>query len=218
MAKKSRNKTKKKSKGRQVTVVEETTIVVEVAEEVEASAEDAEEAEVSEPSTEESPVEASEEKSEDSGFSVGAARKQLKKAEKLLEEGNNRDARTLLVELVERGAPLEERENAQELLRQIELDVSTLLVGAVAMLVLVLIPTVGLVKALWALPLLFPILLPLVPGVVGMLSFWVIPFLLPMSTTWHVKFFVPVAGFLLTLILLFIQRSSLPTPGSTNAS
>ena len=145
------------------------------------------------------------------------AKNQLDAARAALEQGNNRKAREILVELVERGnASLEERESATEMLSQIELDVNTLLVGAVAMLTLVLIPTVGLVKALWALPLLFPVLLPLVPGVVGMLSFWVIPFLLPMSVTWHIKFFVPVAGFILTLILLFVQRSPAPATGSSS--
>lgn len=142
-----------------------------------------------------------------SSFSAPTARDQIARAEQWIEQGHHQQARHLLLQVVEQGAPLEEREQAVALLQTIELDTRALLVGAVAMLTLVLIPTVGLVNALWALPLLFPILLPLTPGIAGMISFWLIPFLLPLSVTWHVKFFVPVAGLLLTLVLLFTQRS-----------
>lgn len=142
-----------------------------------------------------------------SSFSAPSARDQVERAERWIAQGNHQKARTLLLQVVEQGAPLEEREQALALLQTIELDTRTLLVGAVAMLTLVLIPTVGLVKALWALPLLFPILLPITPGIAGMLSFWLIPFLLPLSITWHIKFFAPVAGLILTLVLLFTHRS-----------
>lgn len=206
-------KKKRKNSESKDKAVEETKEVEETSEEVEETPEEVEaSAEASEEAKEEKPKAKKASKKE-----RNAAKNQLAAAKDALARGNNQKAREILVELLERGqTTLEERESATAMLGQIELDINTLLVGAVAMLTLVLIPTVGLVKALWALPLLFPILLPMAPGVVGMLSFWVIPFLLPMDLTWHVKFFVPLAGFVITLILLFVQRSPAPATGSSS--
>ncbi|TNE44510.1 MAG: hypothetical protein EP343_29975 [Deltaproteobacteria bacterium] len=214
MSKKKRTKTKKSSAAEENQEVTETEVTETEEEVAEASdAEDKEKVKADDKTSEETEEEASSEEAEDVDAEEEdkpspsqQAKDMVERAEKWLEAGNNQEARELLIQVVDMGASLEEREKAHALLKQIELDTRPLLVGAVAMLTLVLIPTVGLVKALWALPLLLPILLPTVPGTVAMLSFWSIPFLLPMKMTWHVKFFAPVIGLILALVLLIVQR------------
>lgn len=225
MSKKKRTKTKKRSAAEENTELNETE-VTETEEETEEAAEatDAEESkdesnEESDSDTEEE-VDAEddeEEEEEDAPSESELAKDMVDKAQQWIDAGNNQAARELLIKVVDMGASLEEREKAHALLKQIELDTRPLLVGAVAMLTLVLIPTVGLVQALWALPLLLPILLPTVPGTVAMLSFWSIPFLLPLKTTWHIKFFLPVAGLILALILLIVQRPSSSAGDGSNS-
>ena len=80
-------------------------------------------------------------------------RQKLEEGRAFIESGNNKDARQILSGIVSNNEiPLEELEEAQSLLGRIEMDVRALLVGAIAMLTLILIPVIGFVKALWILP------------------------------------------------------------------
>lgn len=77
-------------------------------------------------------------------------------------EGRYRDAREKLVTLLDSNPSPEQKEQAHELLGNMEMDVRTLMVGAVAMVTLLLIPTLGytnFAKALWTIPVLFLLLI-----------------------------------------------------------
>lgn len=85
----------------------------------------------------------------------------LQEAQQHFAAGEYRDARTRLLTMLEGTPSPEEKEQANELLGNMEMDVRTLMVGAVAMITLLLIPTLGynnFAKALWTLPVLFLLL------------------------------------------------------------
>jgi hypothetical protein len=142
------------------------------------------------------------------GHSAVESQRIIQRTQILIAEGNNREARKLLVAMVETGAPLEQRDRAIELLGQIEVDVRTLLVGATAMITLLLIPVFGLVQSLWILPIIFTILLPTAPGVIAMLSFWSIPIggslasSVPLLGNFYVQVLIPLIGLIIAVILL----------------
>jgi hypothetical protein len=83
----------------------------------------------------------------------------LNQANQSFQNGNYPQARAQLLPLLEGEASHETREQAQSLLARMEMDVRTLMVGAVGMLMLLMIPTIGFGKALWLIPVLFLILL-----------------------------------------------------------
>jgi|GEM_PF-1830507 len=83
----------------------------------------------------------------------------LEQAAQHFQDGNYPEARKLLVDLAEKHSSLEIREQATDLLSRMEMDVRTLMVGAVGMVMLLLIPTIGFARALWMVPVLFLILL-----------------------------------------------------------
>lgn len=83
----------------------------------------------------------------------------LEQATQHFQDGNYPEARKLLVDLAEKHSSLEIREQATDLLSRMEMDVRTLMVGAVGMVMLLLIPTIGFARALWMVPVLFLILL-----------------------------------------------------------
>lgn len=80
-------------------------------------------------------------------------------AQSHFENGNYRAAQQDLIKVLDGSPSPEEAEQAQDILSRMEIDVRTLMVGAIGMLTILLIPTVGFLKALWTLPILFLILL-----------------------------------------------------------
>ena len=93
---------------------------------------------------------------------ASAAAALLKEGVAEFKAGHYRDARKVLVKMLDSNPSPEEKEQALEVLGNMEMDVRTLMVGAVAMITLLLIPTLGyenFAKALWTLPVLFLLLI-----------------------------------------------------------
>lgn len=178
--KKKRNKRRKKSgeqtkarRAEQAAQAEE--VKAEEAEEAKAAEESAEE----DASSEEAEAEATEAKAETKAepkkdkkkdkkkakkkAEVSAATVMLQQAQADFEAGRYRAARAQIVEMLDKHSPSpEEREQANELFGNMEMDVRTLMVGAVAMVTLLLIPTLGytnFANALWTIPVLFLLLI-----------------------------------------------------------
>ncbi len=115
--------------------------------------------EKAEESDEEKAEESDEEKAEESDEEEDKGSERYWRARRYFDEGNYKRAREELLALLDSNPTPEEIELARDLLSRMEMDVRTLMVGAVAMVTLLLIPTIGFLKALWTIPLIFLILL-----------------------------------------------------------
>ncbi len=149
------------------------------------------------------------EKGAESAEELSPTEKLDRAAHLISEVGDNKRAREIILEVLSSNPSVEDREYAEKLLRRIEMDVRALWVGVIAMLTLILIPTVGLAKALWVVPAIFLLLLPIVPGIIASVSFWVIPLFDSFFKSDIWKLVIPSVGVLLAFILiLFMQASS----------
>lgn len=166
--KKKRTKNKKKSGGETKARRAEKAEQKKSVEAAEAKASEVEDDEDEEEEVEEAEEKAeakAEEKPKKAKKNKEAAKKtaaMLGEATAHFSEGRYRDAREKLVALLDSNPSPEEREQAQELLGNMEMDVRTLMVGAVAMVTLLLIPALGytnFAKALWTIPVLFLLLI-----------------------------------------------------------